>query len=271
MKIVHRVQVKRKQIQTEKKTHKYRHTHKKKEEINVCWAIQSTDRKVPINLLTYLLTFTPRTLRYVVVSESALIHLVVLQWRREADVVTNQCRRQHIWRRCDLDTRLPWRRNSQPKLSRRSLPWTRSIRQKTHRQRHAFVCIRANWKQRCRRSTGKGRQCIIVIIIIIIITGPPTRSLASVVACNTCICNATHQGAARSKPVVLRPVRSTTCYYYHYVRRKMGGVDFSGKGEEKDKIKKRRHKRWTLTTQRRRGYLCHLYGLLWPWPLTWKI
>ena len=30
MKIVHRVQVKRKQIQTEKKTQKYRHTHKKK-------------------------------------------------------------------------------------------------------------------------------------------------------------------------------------------------------------------------------------------------
>ena len=36
MKIVHRVQVKRKQIgiQTEKKTQKYRHTQKKNEEIN---------------------------------------------------------------------------------------------------------------------------------------------------------------------------------------------------------------------------------------------
>jgi len=30
MKIVHRVQVTRKQIQTEKKTQKYRHTHKKR-------------------------------------------------------------------------------------------------------------------------------------------------------------------------------------------------------------------------------------------------
>ena len=37
---------------------------------------------------------------------------------------------------------------------------------------------------------------------------------SSVVVCNTCICNVTHQGAARDGgPVALRPVRVTSCFY----------------------------------------------------------
>ena len=68
------------------------------------------------------------------------------------------------------------------------------------------------------------------ISYILIVTGPPThtvgnsivwlsgicRRLSHVVVCNTprrCICNVTHQGAARDGgPVVLRPVRATPCY-----------------------------------------------------------
>ena len=57
-------------------------------------------------------------------------------------------------------------------------------------------------------------------VMITIITGPPTHSVGrsrlvtvAVVICSTCICNITHQGAARyGGPVVLRPVRATPCY-----------------------------------------------------------
>jgi len=56
-----------------------------------------------------------------------------------------------------------------------------------------------------------------------IITGPPTHSvggqtsnghwclLSSSVVCSAAHMQCTHQGAARSGPVVLRPVRATPC------------------------------------------------------------
>jgi len=56
--------------------------------------------------------------------------------------------------------------------------------------------------------------------------GPPTHSVrwpdyktVTGVCCRrlslACICDVTHQGAARDGgPVVLRPVRATPCYYY---------------------------------------------------------
>ena len=45
-------------------------------------------------------------------------------------------------------------------------------------------------------------------------TGPPRHSVGTLGVCNTCICNVTHPGAARDGgPVMLRPVRTTPCFY----------------------------------------------------------
>jgi len=59
---------------------------------------------------------------------------------------------QHIWRHCDLDSRLPSRRSSRQKQTRRSLPWTWSARQNSRLSAPILVLLTETRVER------KGRQ-----------------------------------------------------------------------------------------------------------------